>query len=210
MKPKPTYSVTLDWREDEVYEFLSSLRDGLGHFPVPVHISVANFLKLADDGLAHLKEFLRKVSQTHSVHEVVFGIGMMKANRPVFGEDIVAIPVVLAGELKNIWDVFKDNGIVSRHPPHVTITIGDLARDRDLGLHDYVRESLLHWKSRRGVMKARGVGLELWQHKAGKRQLMERFPLAKECFCRICIRAKRLEAHGCSCTICFRALRSAK
>ncbi|KAJ7068661.1 hypothetical protein C8F01DRAFT_1118893 [Mycena amicta] len=218
---KFSYSVTLDWEDDDLYRFLSNLRRGLGSFHTPVHISIASFLRLADDGpgLTSLRSFLRQVSQTHSAHQVL--LGKMKAEE-VFGENIVAVPVVLVGEFAKIWEAFQTksatsafltytfaqipvSGIGTKFSPHVTIATGELAGD----IHEYVRVSLDNWAARHGRMSARAVGLQLWEHTTDAKVplLVESFALQTSCMCSICERARRLDVHGCCCTICVRAVK---
>ncbi|KAF7290892.1 hypothetical protein HMN09_01267600 [Mycena chlorophos] len=174
LKNKLSYSVTLDWEEESLYTFLSGLRDGLGCFRTPVHISMAAFLRLADDGLDQLQAFLAEVCRTHSAHNVVFG---KMREQQLFGEKIVAVPLALAGEFGRVWNAFQKIGMGTKFAPHVTIATG-VSSDADI--HEYVRASLASWGAQHGVLNARAVGFKLWEHTAGNKNAKRRLTNAKE------------------------------
>ncbi|KAJ7853877.1 hypothetical protein B0H13DRAFT_2082002 [Mycena leptocephala] len=178
-----SYSITVDWKQDKLYHYLDALRADLGSF--------ANATPICDKCSAHDLAFDRMPDEP-------------------FGEKCVAVPLSLSNELEKIWGEVHAFCIgwslklaYPNFKPHATISMGN---GHTRGIHNYVRTSLLDWADRHGAMKARAVGLDLWKHWSGTRELVENFPLQILCMCSICDRARRMEIHGCSCRICIRAM----
>ncbi|KAF8213961.1 hypothetical protein K438DRAFT_991916 [Mycena galopus ATCC 62051] len=206
-----SYSITAEWKQDEFYKHLDFLRSSFFiDNATPVHISIASFLQITDQGLPSLRRVLRRLSRKFVARDLVFG-GM--PDEP-FSDKCVAVPITLCGELYIIqdeleafcidWNVKLPRG--RNYKPHATISIGT---GNARGIHHDVRASLHGWGTQHGknLMKARIVGFDLWKHRArGRRELVENFSLQTFCLCMICDRARRLEIHGCSCTICVRSM----
>lgn len=98
-----SYSITVEWKRDRLYDCLDALRAGLGSFAngaPPIHISIASFLQIADAFLPSLKHTLRSVCLKCSAHDLVFD---RMPDEP-FGKKCVAVPVNLCGELQRIQD----------------------------------------------------------------------------------------------------------
>ncbi|KAJ7724839.1 hypothetical protein B0H16DRAFT_287107 [Mycena metata] len=205
-----TYSITVKWQEDKLYHFLDGLRAAFGcsSHATPIHISIVSFLRVSSDGLAPLTEYLRQLCRKVSAHDLSFG----EITLEPFGDTCVAVPVTVCRELEEIWDGIHsycvDWDMKRARPtfePHATIWMGK--EDNMIwGIHDCVRVSVRDWMARHGSMKARAVGLDLWLHSDGNRELVANFPLHTACVCRICDRTRRLEVHGCSCGICVRSM----
>ncbi|KAJ6539743.1 hypothetical protein B0H19DRAFT_1078740 [Mycena capillaripes] len=166
-----SYSITVEWKQDKFYHYLDALRAGLGSFGTPVHISIASFLRVTDTGLPSLKHSLRTIASKRSAHDLVFG----RMPHEPFGEKCVAVPINLSGELEKIWDEIcafcVGWSLKLPHPnfkPHATISMG---KCNTKGIHDRARTSLQEWANRHGAMKAKAVGLDLWKHTEGKRDM---------------------------------------
>ncbi|KAJ7368726.1 hypothetical protein DFH08DRAFT_832096 [Mycena albidolilacea] len=206
-----SYSITVEWKRDQLYHCLDALRASLGSFAngaPPIHISIASFLQITDACLPSLKHTLRSVCLKCSTHDLVFD---RMPDEP-FGKKCVAVPVNLCGELQRIQDEVRAfcigwnvRLVHQNYKPHVTISSG---KGNTKGIHEYVRMYLRSWTKQRGnTLRARALGLDLWKHAAGgRRELVENFPFQTFCVCKICDRARRMAIHGCSCRICVRSM----
>ncbi|KAJ7734005.1 hypothetical protein DFH07DRAFT_780432 [Mycena maculata] len=151
-----SYSITIEWSRDNLYDYLDGLRDIFGSFAsqTPAHISMLSFLRVPDEELSWLKDSMRRVSRDHYAQTLLFN--GMEPDEP-FGETCVAVPMKASLELEEIW-VSKLVSTNVDFRPHVAITVGK-GNIRDI--HERVMVSLKDWASSHGEMKAKATKMNL-------------------------------------------------